>query len=33
MAFEGVASWDTTNNWLELTPVVENAVGRIFSGP
>ena len=29
--FEGVASWDTTNNWLELTPVVENAVGSAFS--
>jgi hypothetical protein len=29
--FEGTASWDSTNEWLELTPVVENVVGSAFS--
>lgn len=29
--FEGTANWDSNNNWLELTPVVTNAVGTAFS--
>jgi len=29
--FEGSASWDSTNNWLELTPVTPNVVGSAFA--
>ncbi len=29
--FEGVARWDTTNDWLELTPVAGNVVGTAFA--
>ena len=29
--FEGVANWDPVQEWLELTPVIENSVGTAFS--
>jgi len=29
--FEGSANWDTTNDWLELTPVASAVVGTAFS--
>lgn len=29
--FEGSASWDTTNDWLELTPVTREVVGSAFA--
>ena len=28
--FEGAASWDTANSWLELTPVANSVVGSAF---
>jgi hypothetical protein len=28
--FEGVATWDTTNDWLQLTPPTNNQVGSAF---
>jgi hypothetical protein len=28
--FEGNASWDSSNGWLELTPATQNAVGSAF---
>ncbi len=28
--YEGVATYDTTNNWLQLTPATTNAVGTAF---